>query len=87
LKTKFNTHPFVDNLMSNLENEATQYESRNEGSGNVGDSDEYESPSPFHPPCGKRPRASGTEDQDYVLEQPIYNHWKLNILIYTIEVL
>jgi hypothetical protein len=54
LKTKFDAHPFVDNQMAELENEATQYESPNEGSKNAGGSDSYESPSPFHPPCTKR---------------------------------
>jgi hypothetical protein len=87
LKIKFDEYPFVDNQMVVLENEATQYESPNEGSGNAGGSDLYESPSPLHPPCGKRQQASGTEDPDYVLEQPVYDNWKLNILIYTIEVL
>jgi hypothetical protein len=87
LKTKIEAHLFVDNQMSDLENEATQYESPNEGSGNAGGSDEYESASPLHPPRGKRQRASGTEDQDYVPEQLVYDHWKLNVLIYTIEVL
>jgi hypothetical protein len=87
LKTKFDAHPFVDIQMTDLENEATQYESPNEGSENAGGSYLYESPSPLHPPCGKRERASGTEDPDYVLEQPVYDNWKLNILIYTIEVL
>jgi hypothetical protein len=33
--------------MLDLENEVTQYESPNEGGGNAGGSDEYESPSPF----------------------------------------
>jgi hypothetical protein len=87
LKIKFDEYPFVDNQMVVLENEATQYESPNEGSGNAGGSDLYESPSPLHPPCGKRQQASGTEDPDYVLEQLVYDNWKLNILIYTIEVL
>jgi hypothetical protein len=87
LKIKFDEYPFVDNQMVVLENEATQYESPNEGSGNAGGSDLYESPSPLHPPCGKRQQASGTEDPDYVLEQSVYDNWKLNILIYTIEVL
>jgi hypothetical protein len=73
--------------MADLENDVTQYESPDEGSGNAGDLDSYESPSPLHPPCGKRQRGSGTENQDYVLEQPVYNHWKLNVLIYTMEVL
>jgi hypothetical protein len=73
--------------MADLEIEATQYESPNEVSGNARGSNLYESPSPFHPPCGKRQRASGIEDPDYVLEQPVYDHWKLNILIYTIEVI
>jgi hypothetical protein len=77
----------VDNQITDLENEATQYESPNEGSGNVGGSDLYESTSPLHPLCGKMQRASGTEDLDNVLEQPLYDHWKLNVLIYTIEVL
>jgi hypothetical protein len=49
--------------------------------------DEYESPSPLHPLCSKRQRASGIEDQNYIPEQPIYDHWKLNVLIYTIELL
>jgi hypothetical protein len=87
LKTKFDAHPFVDNQMVELGNEANKYESPNEGSGNAGGSDSYESPSPLHPSCAKRQRASGTEDPDYILEQPIYNHLKLNILICTIEVL
>jgi hypothetical protein len=73
--------------MMDLENEMTQYESPNEGSGNEGGSDLYESPLPLHPPCAKRQRASCTEDLDYVLEQPIYDHWKLNVLIYTIAIL
>jgi hypothetical protein len=54
---------------------------------NAGGSNLYEYPSPFNPLCGKRQRASGTEDLDYIPEQPVYNHWKLNVLIYTIEVL
>jgi hypothetical protein len=87
LKTKFDAHPFVDNQMPDLENEVTQYASPNEGSRNEGGSDEYESPSPLHPPCGKRQRAPGTEDPNYILEQPVYDHWKQNVLIYTIEVL
>jgi hypothetical protein len=73
--------------MVELENEATQYESPNEGSGNPGGLDSYNSPSPFHPLCAKRQRASDTEDPDYVLKQLVYDHWKLNALIYTIEVL
>jgi hypothetical protein len=48
--------------MASLENEATQYESPNEGSGNAGGLDLYDSPSPLHPLCGKRQQASGTED-------------------------
>jgi hypothetical protein len=72
--------------MVELENPATQYESPNEGSGNAGGLDSYESPSPLHPPCAKRQPASGTEDPDYVAEQLVYDHWKLNVLIYTIEV-
>jgi hypothetical protein len=87
LKTKFDAHPFVDNQMVDLENEATQYESPNERSGNAEGSDLYESSSPLHPPYTKRQRALGTEDLDYVMEQLIYDHWKLNVLIYTIEVL
>jgi hypothetical protein len=54
MKTKFDAHPFVDNQMADLENESTQYESPNEGGRNAGGSDLYESPSPLHPPCGKR---------------------------------
>jgi hypothetical protein len=73
--------------MLDLDNEMTQYESPNEGSRNAGGSDEYESRSPLHPPCGKRQRASGTEDYDYVPEQLVYDHLKLNVLIYTIDVL
>jgi hypothetical protein len=72
--------------MVELENQATQYESPNEGSRNAGGSDSYESPSPLHPLCTKQQRALGTEDLDYILEHLIYDHWKLNILIYTIEV-
>jgi hypothetical protein len=87
LKTKFDTHPFVDNQKADLENEVTQYESPNEGSGNPGGSDLYESPSPLHASCAKRQWASGTEDPNYILEQPVYDHWKLNVLIYTIQVL
>jgi hypothetical protein len=87
LKTKFDAHPFVDNQTMDLENEATQYESPNEGSGNAGGSDLYESPSPLHPLCGKRQQASGTADLDYIPKQPVYDHWKLNVLIYTIKVL
>jgi hypothetical protein len=87
LKTKFDAHPFANNQMADLENEATQYEFPNEGRGNVGGLDLYESPSPLHPPCSKRQRASGTEDPDDVSGQPVYDNWKLNVLIYTIEVL
>jgi hypothetical protein len=54
---------------------------------NAGGSNLYEYPSPFNPLCGKRQIASGTEDLDYIPEQPVYDHWKLNVLIYTIEVL
>jgi hypothetical protein len=54
LKIKFDTHPFIDNQMVDLDNEATQYESPNKKSGNVGGSDLYESPSPIHPTCGKK---------------------------------
>jgi hypothetical protein len=72
--------------MSDLENEVTQYESPIVGSGNAGGSDEYESPSHLHPPCGKTQQASGTEDQDYVSKQPVNDLWKLNVIIYTIEV-
>jgi hypothetical protein len=57
LKIKFDAHPFVDNQMVDLENEVTQYESPNKGSGNVGGSDLYNSPSPLHPPCAKRQQA------------------------------
>jgi hypothetical protein len=35
LKTKFDAHLFVDNQMAELENEASQYESPNEGSENT----------------------------------------------------
>jgi hypothetical protein len=87
LKTKFDAHPFVDNQMVGIENEVTRYESPNEESGNAGGSELYESPSPLNPPCGKMQRASGIEDPYYVLEQPVYDHWKRNVLIYTIEVL
>jgi hypothetical protein len=73
--------------MVELENEATQYEPPNEGSGNADGSDSYESRSPLHPLCAKRQRASDTEDPDYILEQLVYDHCKLNVLIYTIEVL
>jgi hypothetical protein len=68
VKIKFDAHPFVDNQMVDPENEATQYESPNERTGKVGGSDLYESPSPLHPPCGKRQRESSTEDPDYVPE-------------------
>jgi hypothetical protein len=54
LKTKFDTHSFVDNQMADPENEANQYESPNKGSGNAGSLDSYESPSLFQPPCTKR---------------------------------
>jgi hypothetical protein len=60
--------------MADLENEVAQYEPPNEGSRNAGGLALYESPSPLHPPCGKRQRASGTEDLDYVLKQPVYDH-------------
>jgi hypothetical protein len=60
--------------MTDFENEVTQYESPNEGNGNVGGSVLYESPSPLHPPCGKRQRASGSEDPDYVPEQSVYDN-------------
>jgi hypothetical protein len=72
--------------MVELENKVTQYESPNEGSRNAGGLDSYKSPSPFHHSCAKRQRASGIDDLDYILEQPVYDHWKLNVLIYTIEV-
>jgi hypothetical protein len=52
--------------MADLENEATQYESPDEGSRNAGGLDLYESPSPLHSPCSKRQRASGTENLDYI---------------------
>jgi hypothetical protein len=62
--------------MAELENEATQYESHNKGSGNTGGSDSYESPSPLHPPCAKRHRGpilrSGTTDTQS-LEIKCYN--------------
>jgi hypothetical protein len=48
LKTKFAAHSFVDNQMVELENEAAQYKSPNEGSENVGSLDLYESPSPLN---------------------------------------
>jgi hypothetical protein len=35
LKTKFGAHPIVDNHMTDLENEATQFESPDERSGNA----------------------------------------------------
>jgi hypothetical protein len=54
LKTKFDTHPFVDNQMVDLKNEPTQYESTNEGSGSARGSNLYKSPSPLHPLCAKR---------------------------------
>jgi hypothetical protein len=60
--------------MVDLENEATQYESPNEVSGNAGGLNLYESPSPIHPPCGKRQRASVTKDPDSVPEQLVYDH-------------
>jgi hypothetical protein len=87
LKTKFDAHLFVDNQMADLENEAIQYESPNEGRGNARGSNLYESPSHLHPLCVRRQRASGTEDPNYVPEQSVYHHWKLNVLIYTIEVM
>jgi hypothetical protein len=65
LKIKFDAHPFVNNHMAELENEATQYESPNEGSRNVGSSGSYESPSPLQPSCAKRHQALGIEDPDY----------------------
>jgi hypothetical protein len=74
LKTKFDAHPSVYNQTVDLENEGTQYESPNEGSRNAGGLDLYKSPSPLHPPCGKRQRASGTEDPDYISEQPVYDN-------------
>jgi hypothetical protein len=74
LKIRFDTYPFIDNQMKEPENEATQYESPNEGSGTAGSSDSYESPSPPQLPCAKRKRPSGTEDPDYILEQLVYNH-------------
>jgi hypothetical protein len=57
--------------MADLENEATKYEYPNEGSGNAGGSELYESPSPLHPTCDKRPHALSTEDLDYVSQQPV----------------
>jgi hypothetical protein len=60
--------------MLELENEVAKYESPNEGSGNAGSSDSYESPSPPQPSCAKRQQASGTEDPDYVMEQLVYDH-------------
>jgi hypothetical protein len=60
--------------MVDLEKEANQYESLNEGSENAGSSDSYESPSPLQPPCAKRQQASSTEDPNYVVEQPVYTH-------------
>jgi hypothetical protein len=87
LKIKFDVNPFVDNEMVDLENEATQYDSPNEGSGNAGGSNLYKSPSPLHPLCAKRQQVSGTEDPDYIPRQAVYDHWKLKVLIYTSEVL
>jgi hypothetical protein len=48
------THPFLDKQMAELENDATQYECPNEGSGNVESSDLYKSPSPPQPLYAKR---------------------------------
>jgi hypothetical protein len=45
------------------------------------------STNPLHPLCSKRQRASSTEDPNYIPEQLVYDHWKLNVIIYTIEVL
>jgi hypothetical protein len=87
LKIKFDAYPFVENQMMELENEVTQYESPNEGNENARGSDLYKSPSRLHPPCAKRQWASGTEDPGYVLEQLVYDHWKLNVLVYITEVL
>jgi hypothetical protein len=71
---KFDAHPFVNNQMVDLENEANQYVSPNEGSGNAGSSNSYECPSPLQPLCTKGQQASGTDDPDYILEQPVYDH-------------
>jgi hypothetical protein len=48
-----------------------QYKSSNEGSGNEGSPDSYESPSPPEPPCAKRQRSSGPQDPDYIQEQAV----------------
>jgi hypothetical protein len=45
---------FVDNQMVEPENEATQYESPNEGSRNAECLDSYKSPSPSQPLYAKR---------------------------------
>jgi hypothetical protein len=60
--------------MAGPENEMTQYESPNEGRGNEGSSDLYESPSPLQPPCTKRQQASDIKDPHYVPEQPVQDH-------------
>jgi hypothetical protein len=54
LKTKIDVHLFADNQMADLENKANEYESPNEGGGNVGSLDLYKSPSPLQPLCTKR---------------------------------
>jgi hypothetical protein len=74
LTSQFDAHTFVNNHMADLDKEVTQYESSNEGSGNAGGLNLYESPSPLHPVCGKRQRALGTEDPNYVLGQLVYDH-------------
>jgi hypothetical protein len=73
--------------MAGLENEATQYESPNERSGNAGGSDLYESPSSLNPLCDIGNEHLAPRTQITFRNNRVYDHWKLNILIYTIEVL
>jgi hypothetical protein len=54
--------------------------SSNEESENDKSSSSYESPSD---PCPspKRKRSSGPQDEDYVPEEEVYEHYELNVLI------
>jgi hypothetical protein len=47
---------------------------------NDGSSGSYESPSD---PCPsvKRKRSSGPQNEDYIPEEEVYEHWELNVLI------
>jgi hypothetical protein len=63
-----------------------QIESGNEESENDGSLGSFESPPDAYPPP-KRKRSSGLQDEEYVLEEEVYEHLELNVLFLTIVVL